>query len=318
MGLIQILDCSDIGSCCTDYGLVAMLDTGRRIVSLVQLIVPIILMIMVTWQLIRMMMNPDDKKSPKVILNKVIAAAIIFFIPMIFDISVGVFPDHFSFTSCWNTAKTMREISNATNFKYAALSEEEVFKIVSGDEYEKGVPKQTGGGGGSAAVAGVGAQRMVNVALGELGTTESGNAHHKYEAFSGLSDYDPWCAAFVTWVGGQAGFLDQNIMPRFTACYFPSLFAAMGNKINYEGSGYNPVAGDLIFYTWSGNPDVPDHVGIVLSYDSDYVYTVEGNTNCDNSSLNDVCLQGVDGVYKKARSRHNGTIIGYATPNYPS
>ena len=274
MNLFQILDCSDIGTCCGDYGIVTVLDIGRRIVGLIQLLVPIILILMITWQLIRMMMNPDDKKGFKTLFNKAIAAVVVFFIPMVFDVSLGILPQEFSFPACWNVAKSMREVSKATKYQYATLSNDKVVKVVSDGEYEKGVPKETGG---SSAASGVGAQRMLNVALGEVGTTESGNAHHKYEAFSGLSDYDPWCAAFVTWVGGQAGFLDKNIMPRFTACYFPRIFSAMGNAIHYEGDGYNPKAGDLIFFSWSCN-GVADHVGIVQSYDSNYVYTVEGNT----------------------------------------
>ena len=240
MNLFQILSCSDVGTCCGNYALVGVLDVGRRIVNLLQLLVPILLIAASIYQLIRMMINPDDKKGIKNITNKLIAAAVVFFIPMVFDISVGILPDDFSFSACWETAKTMREVSNASKIQYIALSDVPASNIYSDSgNYQKGVPKSDGGGS-SGSVSGVGGQRMLNIALGEVGTSEKGNAHHKYEAFNGLDDSQPWCAAFVTWVGGQAGYLDKNIMPRFVACTFPRTFAAMGNDIHYEGSGYNP------------------------------------------------------------------------------
>lgn len=312
MNLFQILSCSDVGTCCGNYALVGVLDIGRRIINLVQLLVPIILIIASIYQLVRMIINPEDKKGIKKITNKLIAASFVFFIPMVFDISIGVLPEDFSFSACWNTAKTMREVSKASKVKYIALSDVPVSNIYTDSgSYQKGVSKDTGGSGSA---SGVGGQRMVNIALGEVGTSEKGNAHHKYEAFNGLDDSQPWCAAFVTWVGGQAGYLDKNIMPRFVACTFPRTFAAMGNDIHYEGSGYNPKLGDLVFFSWSCN-GIADHVGIVQSYDSNYVYTIEGNTGGEGQDA--AKCDGYDCVSRKSRPR-NCTIYGYATPNYPS
>ena len=62
MNLFQILSCSDVGTCCGNYALVGVLDVGRRIVNLLQLLVPILLIAASIYQLIRMMINPDDKK----------------------------------------------------------------------------------------------------------------------------------------------------------------------------------------------------------------------------------------------------------------
>lgn len=314
MQLFQILSCSDVGTCCGNYAIASLLDIGRRMVSLVQLLVPIVLISSAIFQLVMMLINPDDKKGTKKITNKIIAAVVVFFIPTAFDLSIGVFPDDFSFASCWETAKTMREVSEATKLEYKKVSDVDRKKIV-GDStvYEKGKEKVDTGGSGSSGASGVGAQRMVNTALAELGNNEGDGSHHKYEAFSGLDDSQPWCAAFVTWVGGAAGYLDKNIMPRFTSCDFPNLFSSYG--LETHDSSYNPSAGDLIFFTWDCS-GFTNHVGIVLSYDSNYIYTIEGNTSCDDSSLNSKCHSS-DGVYKKKRPR-DCTVEGYATPKYPS
>ena len=71
-------------------------------------------------------------------------------------------------------------------------------------------------------------------------------------------------------------------------------------------SGYTPKAGDLVIYDWPTNNRRYDHIGIVMSFDGDYIYTIEGNTT------------GVPGGKIATRKRENNSdIIGYGTPDYP-
>ena len=170
-------------------------------------------------------------------------------------------------------------------------------------------------GSGSGGAGGVGAQKMVNTALAELGNNDRDGSHMKYENYSGLSSSDPWCAAFVTWVAGQAGYID-TLIPRFTACYFPEPFSAKGATIHYERDhNYNPVAGDLIFFDW-GCDGGKDHVGIVISSDANNVYTVEGNTSGEGEAASR-CAGASGCVSKRTRTR-DCSIYGYATPKYPT
>lgn len=319
MNLFQILSCSDVGTCCGNYAMVGVLDIGRKIIGLIQLLAPIVLMSASIFQLVMMVVNPDDKKSIKKITNKLIAAVVIFFIPIVFDISLGILPEDFSFSACWNTAKSMNEVSKASKMRYVALSETPASSIfIDQDEYEKGVEKPASGSSGSSGtsgVAGVGAQRMVNTALAELGNNDGDGSHMKYENYSGLSSGDPWCAAFVTWVAGQAGYID-TLIPRFTACYFPEPFSEKGATIHYESDhNYNPVAGDLIFFDW-GCDGSKDHVGIVVSSDANNVYTVEGNTSGEGEAASR-CSGSSGCVSKRTRTR-DCSIYGYATPKYPT
>ena len=83
MGLFfQILNCSEaLGTCCTDYGLLNILDILRQILDLIQLIVPILLMTGLAIQFTQLLINPDDDKKKKSLLNKFVAALLCFFVP---------------------------------------------------------------------------------------------------------------------------------------------------------------------------------------------------------------------------------------------
>lgn len=315
MNLFQILSCSDIGTCCSNYAMVNFLDISRKIVSFIQLIAPIVLIGASIMQLIKMIINPDDKKGLKKITNKLIAAIVIFFVPIVFDISIGILPDNFSFSACWETAKINKEISDSAKLEYKSVSDSRKSSSVINDSdiYQKGNPRENNdsSGGNSSSVSGTGGQRIVNIALGELGNNDADGSHMKYETFSGLSSSDPWCAAFVTWCAGQAGYLDKGFFPRIVNCD-PTYWTNVGATFHHEGTSYIPVAGDMILY---GNDYTRTHIGIVISADSSTVTTVEGNTYADGEAR----CAGADGcVSKHVKSRDSSKIYGYMTPRYPN
>lgn len=315
---IQFLTCNqNLGTCCSDYALASFLDVARRIVELIQLIAPILLLVMAAIQLIRLLVNPELKNGLKGLTKKFIAAAIVFFVPVFLDAGMSILPTDISIGACWQSAKSVRELSKATPQKYAALSDQKASTMIPNpDDYEEGVPSSTtGGGDGTVHATGAGAERIVNVALGELGNHEKDHSHHKYETFNNLSDDTPWCAAFVTWCAGAAGFLDQGIFPRFVGCSTGFReFKKLGADIHLANTGYTPQAGDIIFFSWKGTSEL-NHVGIVLSADASNVYTIEGNTKCEGEAI-PLC-EGSDGVSKKTRAR-NRTIYAYVTPHYGS
>jgi hypothetical protein len=100
----------------------------------------------------------------------------------------------------------------------------------------------------------------------------------------------PWCGAFVYWCAAQAGLKIPAAFPTgFTAAYVPGWEAwAKANKTWYSSrlraSEFNPKAGDIVIFDWDGD-SVPDHIGIVLSYDGKRTLkTAEGNTSQSNNS----------------------------------
>ncbi|MEW2406477.1 peptidoglycan-binding protein [Streptomyces griseoviridis] len=148
--------------------------------------------------------------------------------------------------------------------------------------------------------------KVLSIANGEVGYHEGKadghwNNKQKYSpAVPGLewSNYQAWCATFVSWVALKAGVAD--LFPRTASCATGvSWFKNKGRFSEY------PAVGAQVFYGSGGG----SHTEIVISYDADYVYTVGGNTNANGSA------EG-DGVYSKKRARRDAYLYGYGFPAY--
>ncbi len=119
MDLVQILKCSEtLNNCCSSYVLANILDITRQIFSLIQLIVPIALIAAGTVQFIQLSINPEMKGGFRKVLNKFIAAFIIFMLPVIVDVIVGVIPNSVNVLSCWKSSKEIAEVSRNSEHKY--------------------------------------------------------------------------------------------------------------------------------------------------------------------------------------------------------
>ena len=125
MKYVQVLACSsDLGSCCSDPGLVSIIDIVRKGMDLFQLIVPILLLVMLVVQLTKLVVNPDEKNGIKKITNRILAAMIIFILPVIINVVITNLPanENFQLSACWKTAEDMAEMqrtgSNVYNGKY--------------------------------------------------------------------------------------------------------------------------------------------------------------------------------------------------------
>ncbi len=99
---------------CHNPLLATVLAAFKRIMLLIQIIVPIILIIWGTISFIKMINNPDDKKGTKSIINKFIAAAIVFFIPIIVNALMSMLGESSEFSSCWINAD--EKITQSNNY----------------------------------------------------------------------------------------------------------------------------------------------------------------------------------------------------------
>ena len=134
--MIQILDMS---SKCSDPALSATLKITKNIIGIIGTIAPIILITMAVVNLVRLIMNPDEKKNMSKIKNSFIAAIIIFFVPTGVNVVSQLLVDTFTITSCWNSAGDY-----SGPHKYIKLSDNRTPSNIFTDpsSYQNGVQKE--------------------------------------------------------------------------------------------------------------------------------------------------------------------------------
>ena len=125
---------------CSDPSMASILSATKKIISLIQIIVPILLIIGMSIHIMNLMKNPDDQKAKKKIINSIIAAVLVFFIPMFINVVMAMIGNNTSFSSCWNNAvvNISREVT------YIPIEDGQKKSngfIVDPSEYEKGKPK---------------------------------------------------------------------------------------------------------------------------------------------------------------------------------
>jgi cell wall-associated NlpC family hydrolase len=146
MEFFQILDCSStLGTCCSDYGLVSILDITRKIFELIQLVTPILLILAATIQFVQLTINPELKGGFRKVLNKFIAAGIIFMLPVLVDAILTTVPEDINVAACWQQAKVVSEVNRTMSNNYVSVYEDREASpiVVDPSKYEKGNDRPT-------------------------------------------------------------------------------------------------------------------------------------------------------------------------------
>lgn len=112
--MIYLLD-TEIVSTCSDYALANLLYIVQRIMSIVQIIAPILGIVALSITAGKMMMHPEDKKSFTGFKNTIVALLVVFLLPFIINFSMKLAGNNFDFSTCWNNANTIHEQINSTN-----------------------------------------------------------------------------------------------------------------------------------------------------------------------------------------------------------
>ncbi|MDJ0363576.1 CHAP domain-containing protein [Hymenobacter sp. H14-R3] len=124
----------------------------------------------------------------------------------------------------------------------------------------------------------------------------------RYQRSSGNRRGQPWCASFVTWCYKLVGLQ----VPRgsgLAASWFPA------PKIIYRRGGIirQPIKkGDTAGYAYGNGIH---HIGLIQSWNDDFVITVEGNTGGGNG----VQREG-DGVHRMRRLRTQIALVSSWIP----
>ncbi len=157
-------------------------------------------------------------------------------------------------------------------------------------------------------------KRVLDIARAQLGVREKtgnndGVAVESYLKYVGFMKGNPWCAAYVCWVFGQAGYL----APR--TAWSPALFP-LDRLVKQESSSPPSLRlprllrgnkgadiKGLVFGIYFPGLKRIGHCGLVDGIQGDFIITLEGNTNVEGSR------EG-QGVYR--RLRHKRTIYKYA------
>lgn len=136
----------NLGTCCTDPGMIVILSIMRNLLTIIQIAIPILLMIYASIEFAKLVRDPNMKDGLKRVKNKFLAAAIVFFIPMFIDVLLNMLPNSFSLTSCWESATNRSELSGSTMPTYldpTGNNNPKSTLYTKPDEYEKGKPKST-------------------------------------------------------------------------------------------------------------------------------------------------------------------------------
>lgn len=120
---------------CSSTDLMVFLGIIKNVMIIVQILVPILLIIFGIKGVIELTINPEKKNGIRKIINRFLAAMIIFFIPTILNITMNALGSKTSFSTCWTNADQFK----FTNTMYVPISTEERKKIiVDSSLYEKG------------------------------------------------------------------------------------------------------------------------------------------------------------------------------------
>ena len=104
----------DVMEPCQNSVLSAVLPIVKNIMGIIQIVVPIALLISFSISFAKLSINPAEKDSFRKLLNKIIAAVIVFFLPILINTVLGIVGESTEFSSCWiNAPDTIGIFGNA-------------------------------------------------------------------------------------------------------------------------------------------------------------------------------------------------------------
>lgn len=247
----------DLETSCTSQTLASILGITRHILILISIVVPILLIISLLKSFTTLMQNPDEKGGVKKIINSLLAAMIVFFIPTILNILMNVLGERYNLSSCWLLAKIDRKALNST--KYINIGNQEKKPILPDPEkYEEGNPEDSTSFASN--LSSDYREKLIAAAKSQLGVPYyTMNYGPKELGSTGFG-----CAMFVSYCYNQVFFNGVRGDDWNTSGFYGSTYEYWGNVTT---DGYNPhnkkfvevsaaeaLPGDVVAYTSGSNP----------------------------------------------------------------
>ena len=128
----------EVTSTCNNSILFTFLAIVKTLLNVLHIVVPLLLILSLTITITKLMQDPDEKKAPKKIINSLLAAIIIFFLPTFINVVIQLVASESDFSNCWENASIRSNLSH----QYQEIDGGNKQKINSG-EYEPGNKQST-------------------------------------------------------------------------------------------------------------------------------------------------------------------------------
>lgn len=320
---------------CQNPDILRLILLAKKILDIAFIIIPIGLIVFIVIDLFKMMIAGEDKggKNVKLIINRVIFAVLIFFVPTIVSFIMNTLSNAgvdigTDYTTCLNNANKStiahyqrKQDEEEKIKKDKAQLQQQIEESKKPDTSNKNPVNTTPTGELYHDIA----QQMIFVAVSELNNKDGS----KYSTYWGGTSNEPWCAAFVMWVADNTnveGFnLYKDIFEREIKIPAPRVALSATYTFNEsshltfydsesQGGSYTPKTGDLVFIdrsgTWNKNDITSNegtansHVAIVKTVfnDKGTIETIDGNydgkVSIGNYYLNDKAIVGYGAWYR--------------------
>ena len=124
---------------CSSPELAVIMNAIKNILNLIQIIGPLLLICSLVFLLIKMMRNPEDKKTKSRFKNSVIALGAIFFIPLLVNVVMRMAGSTYEISACWNQNTSVSLSPSYIQTNNEGENRKNPFSDSS--SYEQGTPK---------------------------------------------------------------------------------------------------------------------------------------------------------------------------------
>ena len=139
----------DLVNNCNNPALANILIIIKRFINILQIFVPIIAMVFLAVKLIKMTMDPENKKNFPRIKNWLIAIIVVFALPVIVDTLMNILGENYSISACWNYAEQVQTIGQQSNYNDSNDEEKNNSILIDSDDYDDASPSNNNSSGSS-------------------------------------------------------------------------------------------------------------------------------------------------------------------------